>query len=246
MDAYRSSDCKADNATRVAFYLTRTQCPFHTRLMKDDSGYSDAELEAATSLDLLHVRRLITWKAVAPVKGGKGVVRQWDRHAVRHIACVNALYSAGLSLPMAHTLGMLTPARFAIDIIDPDQELAGAAKLGWFNARRPLRASERTDIVLMIGDGYSVFWRLGNRRPIFVGKLSADRSVFLSALDYSNSIECDPASLSWEHRPELAEDPAQKIAKEILQHPVSLNTINLSLAARIAMRRLLKIPVYFE
>jgi hypothetical protein len=71
-----------------------------------DSYYTDAELESATGLPLIHVRRLITWRAVRPAKGGKGVVRQWDRNAIRHIACVNALYVAGLSLPMAHTLGV--------------------------------------------------------------------------------------------------------------------------------------------
>jgi hypothetical protein len=77
----------------------------------DDSYYTDAELESATGLPLIHVRRLITWGAVSPAKGGKGVVRQWDQHAIRHIACVKALYVAGLSLPMAHTLGMLMPIR---------------------------------------------------------------------------------------------------------------------------------------
>jgi hypothetical protein len=214
-------------------------------MLMNDSMYSDAELEAATGLPILHVRRLITWRAVTPAEGGKGVVRQWDRHAVRHIACVNALYLAGLSLPMAHTLGMLAPARFAIDIIDPDPKLPAAAKRGWFNPHRPLRASEGSDVVLMVGDGYSVFWRLGNGKPVFVGKLSADRSVFLSALDYSNFHDCDAASLCWEHRPEFEKGSAHKKATEILQHPVSINTINLSLAVRIAMRRLLKIPVYF-
>ena len=34
-------------------------------------------------------------------------------------------------------------------------------------------------------------------------------------------------------------------AADILQHPVSVNSINLSLAAKIAMRRLLAIPVFF-
>jgi len=217
---------------------------WHTSGM-DASRYSDAELEVATGLPLLHVRRLITWGAVSPAEGGKGVVRQWDRHAIRHIACVNALYLSGLSLPIAHTLGMLTPARFSIDIIDPNIKLPAAAKRGWFNSRRPLRAFESTDTVLMFGDGYSIFSRLGKQKPYLVGKLSADRSVFLSALDYSNFHDCDPSSLSWEHRPELAEDSAQKIATEILEHPISISTINLSLAVRIAMRRLLKIPVYF-
>ena len=38
----------------------------------DDSYYTDAELESATGLPLIHVRRLITWGAVSPAKGGNG------------------------------------------------------------------------------------------------------------------------------------------------------------------------------
>src|SRR5260370_23321557 len=41
-------------------------------------------------------------------------------------------------------------------------------------------------------------------------------------------------------------DPAQQEAADILQHPISVNAINLSLAARVAMRRLLGIPVFFS
>jgi hypothetical protein len=209
----------------------------------DDSHYTDAELESAAGLPLLHVRRLITWGAVSPAEGGKGVVRQWDRFAIRHIACVNALYVAGLSLPMAHTLGMLTPLRFAIDIIDPE---AGAkTRNRWFDPQTALQAREKRDIVVLIADGYSIFSKLEDRKPIFIGKLSADRSVFLSALDHSKFDECNPASLSWEYQPELAADPAQQEAADILQHPVSVNSINLSLAAKAAMRRLLGIPVFF-
>jgi hypothetical protein len=109
-----------------------------------------------------------------------------------------------------------------------------------------LQALEKSDSVVLIADGYSIFWTLGKRKRHFVGKLSADRSAFLSALDYSEFDECNPASLSWEYQPELAADPAQQKAADILQHPVSVNTINLSLAARVAMRRLLGIPVFFS
>jgi hypothetical protein len=211
-----------------------------------DSYYTDAEMESATGLPIFHVRRLITWGAVSPAKGGKGVVRQWDRHAIRHIACVNALYVAGLSLPMAHTLGMLTPVRFVIDIIDPEAGIRANMRKRWFDPQTALRALEKSDSVVLIADGYSIFWTLGKSERHFVGKLSADRSAFLSALDYSKFAECNPASLSWEYQPELAADPAQQKAADVLQHPVSVNTINLSLAARVAMRRLLGIPVFFS
>jgi hypothetical protein len=211
--------------------------------MDDDSHYTDAEMESATGLPLIHVRRLITWGAVSLAKGGKGTVRRWDRSAIRHIACVNALYIAGLSLPMAHTLGMLTPVRL-IDIFDPEAHIR--AKNRWFDPQKALRAREKGDTVVLIADGYSIFWTLGKGKPSFVGKLSADRSTFLSAVDHSEFDECNPDSLSWEYQPELAEDPAQQEAADILQHPVSVNTINLGLAARVAMRRLLGIPVFFS
>jgi hypothetical protein len=212
----------------------------------DDSHYTDAELESAVDLPLLHVRRLITWGAVSPAKGGKGVVRKWDRFAIRHIACVNALYVAGLSLPMAHTLGMLTPFRFIIDIIDPKADIGAKLRNRWFDPQTALRALEKGDAVVLIANGYSIFSKLGDRKPIFIGKLSADRSVFRTALRHSEFDECNPASLSWEYQPELAADPAAQEAADILQHPVSVNTINLSLAAKVAMRRLLGIPVFFS
>jgi hypothetical protein len=212
----------------------------------DDSHYTDAEMESATGLPLIHVRRLITWGAVHLAKGGKGTVRRWDRFEIRHIACVNALYVAGLSLPMAHTLGMLMPLRFVIDIIDPEADVGAKTRKRWFDPQTALRANEKGDIVVLIANGYSIFWALGKGKPSFVGKLSADRSVFLSALDHSEFDECNPGSLSWEYQPELAADPAQQEAADLLQHPVSVNTINLGLAARVAMRRLLGIPVFFS
>lgn len=207
--------------------------------------YSDQQMEAATGLPQIHVRRLIAWGAVRPAKGGKGVIRQWDRSAIRHVACVKALYAAGLSLPLAHTLRMLTPAEFLIDIIDPDAVVSAAAKRRWFNPQRPLRMMEPSDTIIRIVDGYSIFWTLGKEKSRLVGKLSADRSTFYSALDYSKFDDCNPASLSWEHHPELAEDEAQTAPAESLLHPVSISEINLGLAVRIAMRRLLKIPVFF-
>jgi hypothetical protein len=61
---------------------------------------------------------------------------------------------------------------------------------------------KRATFVVLIANGYSIFWALGKGKPSFVGKLSADRSVFLSALDHSEFDECNPASLSWEYQPE--------------------------------------------
>lgn len=208
--------------------------------------YSDSDLEAAAGLTVLHVRRLITWGAVTPAKGGKGVVRQWHRSDIRHVACVAALYKAGLSLPVAHTLGMLIPARFALAIIDPDAVLQPAVKNKWFNAKLGLQAVEKSDVILTIVNGYSIFWRLGASKTFCVGKLANDRSIFLSALDYSDFRECDPRSLSWRHQGDLGSARAQSEAAQELRHPISETKINLSLACKVAMRRLLSIPVFFD
>jgi hypothetical protein len=210
-----------------------------------DQRYTDTELETATGLPTLHVRRLITWRAVTPTAGGKGVVRQWDRHEIRHIAGVAALYAAGLSLPMAHTLGMLIPARFALDMIDPESGIRRSARHKWFDPSVPLRVVERTDTVLSIINGKAVHWQLGQSEPVLVGELANERSILMSALDYSKFKECDPDSLSWQFEPDLATERAQKAAAERFKHPISMTTVNLSLACKIAMRRLLGIPVFF-
>ena len=205
-----------------------------------DDLYSDKDMEAATGLPSIHVRRLITWGAVDPVKGGKGVVRKWDRSAIRHIACVNAFYVAGLSLPIAHTLAVLMPLRFVVNLIDRRYRRK-ITKNGQIDLQTAIEALDKEDIVVIIADGYSIFWKLGKRKPRFVGKLSTDRSVFLSVLDDYEYFECNPDSLSWEHQTELAEDPAQRMAAETLRHSVSMNTINLSLAVKLAMQHLLRL-----
>ena len=145
-----------------------------------------------------------------------------------------------------HTLGVLTPMRFAIDTIDPDVDIRPNVSTGWFDPHTALRPREEGDIGLLIADGYSIFWTVGEQKPILVGKLSADRSTFLSALDYSDYDKFSLAKLSWKHHPELTADPAQQEAADILQHPISVNAINLSLAVKVAMRRLLRIPIFFS
>lgn len=208
--------------------------------------YSDFDLEAAAGLPMLHVRRLITWGAVTPARGGKGVVRQWHRQEIRQVACVAALYKAGLSLPVAHTLGMLIPARFAIEIIDPDAGIQPRVKNKWFNPKLGLQAIEKSDVILTIVNGDLIFWRLGTSKAFFVGKLTNDRSVFLSTLDYSDFRECDPRSLSWKHQGDLGSARAQSEAAQDRRHPISETKINLSLACKVAMRRLLGLPVFFD
>jgi hypothetical protein len=220
-------------------------CDIYGILPAMDQLYTDSDLETATGLPTLHVRRLITWGAVTPAAGGKGVVRQWDRREIRHIASIAALYAAGLSLPMAHTLGMLIPARFALNMIDPEAGIQKSARDKWFNPKVPLRVIEPADVILSVINGTAVHWQLGRSGRVFVGELANERSVLMSALDYSKFDECDPASLSWQFEPDLATRRAQAAAAEEFKHPISVTTINLSLACKIAMRRLLGIPVFF-
>ena len=213
--------------------------------------YSDSELEAATALSMIHVRRLITWSAVRPVRGGKGVVRQWERSSIRHIARVATLYNAGLSLPLSHTMAILTPAAFMFNMIDPDAQINPGAKFKFFSPNKPLPVLDTADVVLTIIDGYSIYFRLGKSKAFFIGRLSSDRSVFLSALDYtrwtsSGLTGCNPRSLSWKYAPELASNRAQEDAAQHFQRPVSATIINLSLACKIAMRRLLGISITFS
>jgi hypothetical protein len=144
------------NHERLLIAFTGRNAMHAAYLGMDDSHYTDAEMESATGLPLIHVRRLITWGAVSLAKGGKGVVRQWDRFAIRHIACVNALYVAGLSLPMAHTLGMLTPVRL-VDIFDPEAHIPAKTRNRWFDPQTALQALEKGDTVVLIADGYSIF-----------------------------------------------------------------------------------------
>jgi len=100
-----------------------------------EDRFDDSQLLAATGLSLVHVRRLITWGAVTPIEGGKGVVRQWERSAVRHIACVKALFDAGLSLPMAHTILSLLPTYFSIRMVDPETIRNPKVQAHWFDPK---------------------------------------------------------------------------------------------------------------
>jgi hypothetical protein len=68
-----------------------------------------------------------------------------------------------------------------IDIIDPEADIRPNAKKKWFDPQTALRALEKRDIGLLIADGYSIFWTVGKQKPLFVGKLSADRSALKTA-----------------------------------------------------------------
>lgn len=228
--------------------------------------YTDDQLLVATGLHIDNVRKLVTWGAVRPIKGGRGRgrVRMWGAHTVRHIACVAAVVNAGQSLKIAHTLVYLDVlSDLFIDMIDPKNlTLNVGDKYEWFNPRTPLEHGDH-DFRLIIADGRYVFIHSYNE-PIAKGIL-AD-GCFRSNVDFGQIVgsdengkpinlrpfweiapgrcEIDPGSLAWEYDPSLRDDPAIDWQR-VLDAAVSITTVNLSLACKIAMRRLLGIPVFF-
>lgn len=195
--------------------------------------HSDQGLVAASGLPILHVRRLITWGAVTPSRGGKGVVRGWSTAEVLRVARIAAIFEAGLSLRIAHTLSILIPGEALFTIYNPATDVPEAT-----------RRDETVEMKVVIGNGTVVGWQIGDEEIVPVGELENDRSIFVSALDYSRSAKdiahrgVDPASLSWRHDPELAGERVQERGRKVFGDPTSVLTINLGRASRLAMTRL--------
>jgi hypothetical protein len=234
--------------------------------------YTDDQLLEATGLHIDNVRKLVTWGAVRPAKGGRGRgnVRMWYAHTVRHIACVAALVNAGLSVKMAHTLVYLDIlGDIFFDIIDPETlAMNSGDKDGWFDPERPLDPQDDHDFRLIIADGKYVFIHsLTKETPIPKGILADAGTLFRTYVDfsrYSGSVgddgkvkdlrpkwemapghfEVDPGSLAWQYDKTL-EDETAIDWQTAYSAAVSITTVNLSLACKIAMRRLLNIPVFF-
>lgn len=252
-------------------FVDKARWPAHFSGTISHELYSDDELLKATGLHIDNVRKLVTWGAVRPAKGGRGRgrVRMWYAHTVRHIACVAALVNAGLSLKIAHTLVYLDVlGHIFFDIIDPETLAMNAGdKEGWFDPERPLDPHDDHDFRLIIADGRYVFIRSYNE-PIAKGIIANGR--FRSNVDFGQMIgsgeldengkpinlrpiweriapgrcEIDPGSLAWEYDPSLRDDAAIDW-QTAFDAAVSITTVNLSLACKIAMRRLLGIPVFF-
>lgn len=243
--------------------------------------YTDDQVVDATGLHIDNVRKLVTWGAVRPAKGGRGRgnVRQWDGRTARRIARVAAIVESGMSLRMAHTLTYLQVLDEDFDKIDPfwfhgldkgrlDDGITFAEKYGWFDASKPLSPSEDTDRVLDIVNGRIISLDFSPIRDVHgaivpIGFLTKDRSKFRTWLNFSEwsdhpSIpgrpkwqmrdgheEIDPSSLAWEYA-EAADVEAHEAGHyDQFLNPTSLLRINLSFACRVAMRKLLGIPVFF-
>lgn len=234
--------------------------------------YSDDQLLDATGLHIDNVRKLVTWGAVRPAKGGRGRgnVRMWTASTVRHVACIAALTDAGMSLKMAHTVVYLdVVGDVFFDIIDPTTLAMNAGdRHGWFDPERPLKTLERGDFRLAIADGKYVFFHsVAAKKPIPKGILEENGTIFRTFVDFAHYsgvpgadgrlerlqpkwepvpgfVEVDPGSLAWVYDPSL--DSNDVIDWRLaFDAAVSMTTVNLSLACKIAMRRLLKLPVFF-
>ena len=181
------------------------------------------------------------------------------------------MVNAGLSLKVAHTLVYLDVlGDLFMDIIDPHNLALNAGdKSGWFDPQTPLNAHEDHDFRLIVTDGRYVFVHSYNE-PIAKGILVGGGTHFRSNIDFGRMIgsgeldengkpinlrpiwdrvapghcEIDPGSLAWEYDPGLRDDAAIDW-QTAFDAAVSITTVNLSLACKIAMRRVLGIPVFF-
>lgn len=241
-----------------------------------EETYSDDDLFRATGLHKDSVRKLIYWGAARPVSSKKGVIRAWNRRTIRRIARISALVNAGLSLRLAHTLSYLFILDERFDYIDPEAppEEAGLTwhqLFGWFDSDHPLSAKEHSDMFLIIVNGDSVFYQLSNllddnsspddeRQHVMVGRI--DGHKFITGYDFAQyglhklkpeslrpkwepipgHHEIAPESLSWVFVPDMTSE----LENDDFRHPISMLRVNLSFACRLAMRRLLNIPVFFE
>lgn len=226
----------------------------------------------ATGLHIDNVRKLVTWGAVHPAKGGRGRgnVRMWSAHTVRHIACVSALVNSGLSVKMAHTLVYLDVlGDIFLDIIDPEAlAMNSGDKYGWFDPKSPLDPQENNDFRLIVADGKYVYIQtLSSEEPMSKGLLADGGTMFRTSIDFNNihvnfdavgeierswplwetaggHLKINPSSLAWQYDNTLVDGGAIDWSAAY-RSAVSITTVNLSLACKIAMRRLLDIPVFF-
>ncbi|AVO46638.1 hypothetical protein C6569_17095 [Phreatobacter cathodiphilus] len=191
------------------------------------STYTDTQILEATQLPERQLRVLITSKGAVPESGGKGVVRRWTATTVRYVARVSALHRAGLSLKLANKIVAEMRGDANFDHIDPDHADAAASR-GWFDPEQPLRA-ESGDAILGIAEGGLVILtdEAGTR---LIGRVTEDGSDFWH-ISYFVMAEYRAPDSNWEQQ---------------LLGATFMLRINLSLACRIAMRRLLGIEVYFQ
>lgn len=244
---------------KPAFTKDRKAALYESLLTKPEL-FPDRDWSRAIRMHVDNVKKLITWGAVRPAIGGKGVDRQWAAETVLRAARIEALFNAGLSLRVSHTIVALFPVshdfhriespRFGI-FIDGDH---------WkvFDGREPLAVQLHDDWHLAIDDERLVTFRRADNPAgrAILGRLSPDRSIVLS------SYKPDDGSPQWRrngvHLPRMMPWADGSLAWQKVELDeqaewsrrdapiISATTVNLSLACRIAIRRLLDIPVFFD
>jgi hypothetical protein len=215
-----------------------------------DPLYPDEKLVDATGVHIDSVRKLSAWGAIKPAGGGRGRknIRYWDRKTILRVARVGAIIRAGYSLRLSHTLACMFVVEHLFNIIDPEVLKRNAGDVrGWFDQNHLLSGNEDSDLKLVVANARLVFNACGSdlAGAAAVGMLSNDQSTCSGWFKISEHVGAasivDPASLSWKFVPDMSVDGW----REQLLNPVSICSINLSLATRIAMRRLLGLPIRF-
>jgi hypothetical protein len=229
----------------------------------DDKLFTDEQLVEATGLHIDNVRKLVTWGAVSPAKGGRGRgnIRYWYASTVRYVARVAALFDAGLSLQMAHTINFLQMLDVVYDFADPEiLAMNNGDTEGWFDPTKPLSEADDLDLCIYVVNGRYVFSgtrdedipspdaELMNSRTLYktstdfhrISEFNGNRLAKWQRRDGSNFV--NPDSLAWEYDPQLNYEGWL----DHYHNPISIQRINLSFATRVAMRKLLGIPVFFS
>lgn len=232
--------------------------------------FSDEQVTEACGIGIDDLRRLITWKAVIPAQagGGRGRRRLWTMGHVRRISVTAALYHAGFSLRMAHTIGYCMPAdpkllptqpnyfenppEFVQDLLDPANRNV-----------EPWRYGATVEVI----NGQYLFQ--GGRKVSFFGVLNEARTELLgnvpieaahtvpdrlrtnrdgthpkrSYAKWENQLghadALEPSSLAYRYSEALDEKHALKLRGNPSDH----QTIYLTLPLQIAYRKVLGLPV---
>ena len=221
----------------------------------DQQTFTDEQVTEVCKLYLDNLRELITWKAVLPVQrgGGRGRVRLWSLEHVQRIAAIAAIFNSGFSLRIAHTIGTLVMTSF-------DEMFQGQCEVGdWLNPDQYATIVHRGDFFINIIDDQVIALTFGNRTygAAFIGLFDRQTpkitGVINLELDFPGKVAergeapgfdtVNLKTLAYVHDPDA--DTRLLPLDDYLKCPVSLISINVSLAARIACRKALGLPVSY-
>ncbi len=205
--------------------------------------------------------------------GGRGRVRLWTMSDVQRISTIASIFNAGFSLKMAHTLSYLIPVSdFIIGIFDPMVlEMNGGDRGEWFDPNKPKVGPIDIDLYIIVNNRQYVTLVTKGCVDHF-GELNKDLTLYKTSEDFSRCQGpisvipeylvhikderylkeryakwedafrgelIDPKSLAWEHDPNI--DIKNSIS--VFSRPLTRIQINLTLGVRIAVRKVLGLPV---